>query len=442
MAHPMHTLSTEGIHYTLLTRVFGGIESPQLKRKWETSLKGLKAPVEKLHMNDSEVTRALERACIPDAAASFVTFRPLYSHMRIWERSAAIEVIELDQPGAAATVKANLQSLVRDFGACIAIPQLYGEGLLLQYPQLLEDLWKFDNDLFPLLMIGVPSWLPCGIKDGLAARSRLIDQMSALYRRIDQYQRGEPFDPAVDMSDISEAALERNRIFNRDGWTFQERGVADLTNLWAQNANTQPLLFWFLTYVYSTDGVVERLREEIAPYVQLSKTTPCEIIGFDIAGLSKNCQLLKSCIFETYRLVNEPTSIRYVTRPVAIEDGGAKHDLKPGTFLSAPHSLINHDPSIFPNAEKFIPERFLEPDPEAGKPVARYGRLKPWGSGTAICKGRTFAEKEIISVGAAIISLWDIKPASERWELPKILPGTGVKKPVSDIRVLITRRRL
>jgi hypothetical protein len=137
-------------------------------------------------------------------------------------------------------------------------------------------------------MVGVSSWLPFRIiLDGLAARSRLIDEVDGLYRRIDQYQRGEPVDFDADMSDISEAVLERNRIFNRSGWTFPERGVSDLTNIWAQNANTQPLLFWFLTYVYSTDGVIQRLREEIAPYVQLSQIMPREIINFDVAGLSK-----------------------------------------------------------------------------------------------------------------------------------------------------------
>jgi cytochrome P450 len=300
----------------------------------------------------------------------------------------------------------------------------------------------FDNDLFPYLMVGVPSWLPFRIiQDGLAVRSRLIDELDGLYRRIDQYQRGEPVDFDADMSDISEAALERNRIFNRDGWTFPERGVSDLTNIWAQNANTQPLLFWFLTYVYFTDGVIERLREEIAPYVRLSPIMPHGIINFDVAGLSKSCQLLKACIFETYRFVNEPTSLRYVARAVVINDGDAKHEINPGTYLSAPHSIINRNLLVFSEPDNFNPDRFLKPDQESGKLVAQYGRLKPWGSGTAICKGRTFAEKETILVGAAIISLWDIKPVSGSWELPKMLASTRVKKPVSDVRVLVTRRR-
>lgn len=72
-------------------------------------------------------------------------------------------------------VEANLSSLSRDFGACIAIPILYNQSFLDRYPQLLNDFWKFDNNLFPLLMMGVPTWLLFPFKvmrEGLAARSR------------------------------------------------------------------------------------------------------------------------------------------------------------------------------------------------------------------------------------------------------------------------------
>jgi cytochrome P450 len=149
---------------------------------------------------------------------------------------------------------------------------------------------------------------------------------------------------------------------------------------------------------------------------------------------------MNACIFETYRMANEATSIRYVARPITINDGAHKHVLNPGTFVTAPLSLIQRDPSVYADPDKFIPDRFLEADPETAKTVARYGRLRPWGSGAASCKGRTFAEKEIVALGTAIIALWDIGPASGTWKLPAMVPGTGVKRPVEDIRVVIRRR--
>ena len=76
-------------------------------------------------------------------------------------------------------------------------------------------------------MIGIPSWTPFKIvKEGLAARSRLLDEMEVLYRRIDQAQRGEPVD--ADMSDVSSAAFERNKVYEREKWSFRQRAGGEL----------------------------------------------------------------------------------------------------------------------------------------------------------------------------------------------------------------------
>ncbi|KIX92354.1 uncharacterized protein Z520_11962 [Fonsecaea multimorphosa CBS 102226] len=453
MSQPHHTLSAEPVQYTLVTRVFGAGDSPELKKKLEDSWKDLLAPVERMFLNDSAATSALEKSGIPQKASSFVSFSSNPAQMKRWELSANVRLITPDLPGQPGAVEADLQSLSRDFGACIAIPLLYGQDFLDRCSGLLDDFWKFDNDLFPLLMIGVPSWTPFKvIKDGVAARSRLLQEMEALYRRIDQFQRGQAVDFGADMSDTSEVALGRNAVYSRQNWSFRDRAGGDLGVLWGQNANTQPVLFWLLVYVYSTSGVLDRVREEIAPYVKISSRkdpdtdnhTP-EITTIDIQGLGRDCALLKACIFETYRLTNEPTSIRYVARPITIHDGTYQHELQPGTFVSAPHSLTQRDPSVYADPNDFIPDRFLQVvDPESGKLRAAYGKaLRPWGSGAAMCKGRTFAEKELVVLGAAIIGLWDIKPAAggcERWEVPAMIPGTGVKKPVRDIRVRISRR--
>lgn len=443
MSQSYHTLNADPLQYTLLIRVFGATDSPELKAKWEDSWKDLLGPIERMFLNDAAATAAIERGGVFQKAASFVTFSADTERINRWELSANIRVVTPELPDQPGVVEADLQSLTRDFGACIAIPLLYGQDFLDRYSQLLDDFWKFDNDLFPLLMIGIPSWAPFKIvKEGLAARSRLIKEMEALYQRIDQHQRGQPVDFSADMSDVSNAALGRNKIYSRQNLAFRHRGEGDLSVLWGQNANTQPTLFWFLAYVYSTPGLLQKLREEVAPYIKFSQTSPPEITSMDLTALSRDCPLLKACIFETYRMANEVTSIRYVERPITINDGDYKHKLKPGMFVSVPLSLNQRDPSIYADPDKFVPDRFLKTDPISTKLVARYGTLKPWGSGAAMCKGRTFAEKEIVALGTAIISLWDIGPASGTWKLPAMVPGTGVKKPIQDIRVVITRKIL
>ncbi|KAL9040068.1 MAG: hypothetical protein Q9214_004630 [Letrouitia sp. 1 TL-2023] len=440
LSQSYHTLSSEPVQYTLMTRICGATDSPELKRKSENSWKDLLEPIERLFLNDAAAAAAIERGGVFERAASFVTFS---ADVKRWESSAGVRVVTPDLPDKLGVVEANLHSLTRDFGACLAIPLLYGQDFLDRYSQLLDDFWKFDNDIFPLLMMGIPSWAPLRVmKEGLAARSRLVNELEALYRRIDQHQRGEPVDFGADMSDVSNVALERNKVYNREHWSFQRRGEGDLAVLWGQNANTQPMLFWFLAFVYSTAGLLPRLREEIAPYVKLSQTSPLEILSMNLLGLCRDCLLMKACIFETYRMANEPASVRYVARPITVKDGEYNHELKRGTFVTAAHSLIQRDPSVYTSPDNFEPNRFLKPDPESGKLSARYGALKPWGSGTAACKGRTFAEKEIVALGTAVISLWDIGPASGTWDLPAMVPGMGAKKPVKDVRVVITRRVL
>ncbi|KAH7191995.1 cytochrome P450 [Fusarium flagelliforme] len=436
-----HIFDSTPAQYSLLTLVFGSPDSPQLRDKLHISLKDLVPPLERTFLNDAASTAAVERSHIEERGASLVTFSSDRENMARWELSADVKVLQAENPGIPGKVEANLQSLTRDFGACMSIPLIYGQDILERHPQILDDFWVFDNELFPLLMVGIPQWAPFKMmQDGLKARTRIIDALEGVYKRIEQERKGEAIDFNADVSDVSTMLRERNGIYNRDGWTLRERAAADLGTFWGLNANAQPVLFWFLLYVYSTPGLLERIREEISPYIRLSAGEKPEIAGMDFQSLFKKCQLFKACIFETYRLVNEPTSIRHVSKSVSITDGDRQHNLNQGTYISVPLALKSRDPALYEDPDSFIPDRFLETDSQTGKATARYGKLKPWGIGAAMCKGRTFAEKEIISLGSAVVSLWDIKPVDGVWRLPAMIPGTGVKKPVNDIRVIIQRR--
>ncbi|TPX06800.1 uncharacterized protein E0L32_002296 [Thyridium curvatum] len=436
-AAPSSSLSGHMRDWTMTTRVFGMDATDELFDKANASSKGLYVAVERLFVNDAASTAAILRADVPGKIARLATFSP-DAKLQKWELSAQRRIID-DK-----AVEVSLAKLLRDFGACIAIPLLYGQDFVDRYETILSDLWSFDNDAFPLLIIGVPKWAPIkGLREGVAARSRMHKELEGLYRRITQYQNGEPVDFDADMSDVSAVALERNKVYIEHGYSVHHRGQSDLGIFWAQNGNTQPLLFWFIGYVYSTPGLLDSIRKEVAPYVQLAAANPGdepEITSYDPAGLSRDCPLLKSALFETFRLTSEPTSIRYLNRPLTLHAGGHTHDLKAGTWLSAPHAVAQYDPELYPDPTKFDPARFIEED-ESGRRIARYGKLKPWGLGTGICKGRTFAEKEILAIGAAIVTLWDMEPADgAAWKMPGTIPGTGVKKPTEDMRVILRKR--
>ncbi|KAI0129038.1 cytochrome P450 [Xylariales sp. AK1849] len=440
MSQGHHALEVLPHQFTLLTRVFGSPDTPKFFQDCDTCIKALLAVVEREFVNDAASTAAMQRGEVQHKITSLVTLSDQSKDRKPWERSANVRFIHGAHSGQADAVEADFLSLVRDFGANIAIPVLYGQDFLDRNPDLLDDFWKFDNELFPLLMVGVPPWMPFKMmRDGLAARSRVISALETLYKRIDQYQKGQPVDFGADMSDVG-IALNRNDIYNKHDVRMKHRADMDFSFFWGQNGNTQPLLFWFLTYIYSTPGLVDILRKEIAPWVVLSTEGPVEIKSIDIPSLGRECPLMKSALFETFRLGSEATSIRYVARPMTVVDGKYNHHLQPGTFVSAPHSVVQKDPAVFPDPDKFVPDRFLELDAETGKQVPRYGRLRPWGIGSGSCKGRTFAEKEILTLGAAVMSVWDIEPAGGTWKVPAMIPGTGAKKPVQDIRVLLRRR--
>lgn len=434
-----HNFSFEPTQYTVLARVFGGQDSPDLKAKFMSSAKDLSVPVERMFLSEAAVADAIERAGIPDKVSSLITFSATRDpkSLQRWERSASVHVID---PGFA--VEADFQTLIRDLGACIAIPLLYGHDFLDRYEELLDDFWTFDNDLFLLCTLGLPTWLPFEkMRNGVAARTRLLAQIEALSRRIDQFQAGEAIDFGADMSDISSVAIGRATVFKARGWTSEQRAAAELGILWGQNANTHPMTFWLLIFIYSTPELADVLREELNPYVSVSENGT-KITAMDQIGLARNCPRFKACLFETYRMANEPNSIRQVEKDMTVPDGNHNHHLKAGTFVSVPHAIHQWNPDVYPDPDKFVADRFLEVNEETGKLAARYGKLKPWGVGSNMCKGRTFAEREILSVAAAVLMLWDVSPTTASWELPGMLPGTGVKKPVRDVRVVITRRKM
>jgi hypothetical protein len=426
----------------MMTQVFGAKDSYVSNEKRFACWDLLNRHVERVFLNEAAATAVLENSNIPRLAASLVSFSSDPVNQKRWERSANVYVVAPETSDCKGIVEADLLHLARDFGTCLAVDIVYGKDFLQRNPGLLEDFWRFDNEVFIPLVLGIPSWAPLSImRKGVAARSRLHKALEGVYKRTEQYMSGAAVDFGADMSDVSATVKGRSELYIKEGYTMAERGQSDIGLLWGSNANTQPMVFWFLAYAYSIPGLKELLREEQAPYVTFAESTKVPTISaMDIAGLTRECPLTKSCLFEVYRLANDATSIRYISKPINLKDGAYTHAIQPGTFLSTPHGLHQHDPTMYPDPETFKPDRFLDTDERTGKRSARYGKLKPWGAGSGICKGRTFAEKEIITLCAAIMAVWDISPASGEWKMPTAVPGTGAMQPSQDIRVRITRR--
>lgn len=434
-----HTLENFSSQLSLMVRIFGCPDTSEYRRHCELAVKKLLAVVEKQFVNDAHSTALLKKAEIHRRVMNLVAPSRSPNRQAPWQRAANTRLIAKDGPGSPHTIEVDLYRLICDFGAHVAIDVLYGKDFLDRNPHLLDDFWVFDHTLFPLLMVGVPSWAPFSpIRQGVAARSRLLSALQGLYRRIDQHQSAKAVDFGADMSDVG-AAGGRNEVYSLHHIPTAHRAAIDLPFLWAQNANTQPLLFWLITLIHSSPGLLEKLRAEVAPWVAVTDAPFPEIESLDIDSVYRHCPLMKSALYETFRLCSEPTSIRHVVQPLSVFDGGNKDLLQPGTYISVSLAARQKDPLCFPNPEGFEPERFLSLH-EDGSQVLRMGKLRPWSIGPGSCKGRTFAEKEILAIAAAIITVWEIEPVGGVWKVPRMAPGTGAKKPLDALRVRLMRR--
>jgi cytochrome P450 len=106
-------------------------------------------------------------------------------------------------------------------------------------------------------------------------------------------------------------------------------------------------------------------------------------------------------------LVKEVLRIR---APVTV--GSARHPLEPfeiGGCTIGPETVVtvdawgvHLDPSVYPEPDRFMPERFLEPAPE-------YGFL-PFGGGAHRCLGAALAQLEMRVVLGAIVERFELLP--------------------------------
>jgi cytochrome P450 len=99
---------------------------------------------------------------------------------------------------------------------------------------------------------------------------------------------------------------------------------------------------------------------------------------------------------------------RAVVQPIEI--GGWTYE--PPAHLLGCIYLLHHDPTIYPEPEKFRPERFLEGQPSP------YTYL-PWGGGRRRCPGSHLALLEMSTVLRTVLETMTVSPASRRMERPR-----------------------
>jgi cytochrome P450 len=196
---------------------------------------------------------------------------------------------------------------------------------------------------------------------------------------------------------LAEDLAERDDILSmlvgarhEDGSPMSDAEIRDelLTLLVAGHETTATALSWAIERLARHSEKLERLRAEA------------------LAGGEE--PYLTATIQETLRL--RPVIvlvIRKLTEPVEI--GG--YELPAGARVTPSIHLVHRNPEIYPEPDRFLPERFLE------TPPGTYTWI-PFGGGVRRCLGAAFAQFEMAVVLRELVKRRQIAPASPKPERP------------------------
>lgn len=220
----------------------------------------------------------------------------------------------------------------------------------------------------------------------------------------------------------------------------------------------QSLVFWTLVHLWSTPGLVEKVRLETAAFAEASQ--PPQEFGLPepprlklaAEELSRTCPLLKACFSECLRLYSTPMAIVSIKENFTLSD---THEnllqsmSRPSFLLEAeglvavPFTVHHYDSRFFPAPRDFRPQRFLSSAVDEKKSSLDVSALSFPGKEEFFCPAGICLEGEVLAFVAGILALWDIEPAGQEvWTLPVRKHSVGVALPSTDIRVRFRRRKL
>ena len=240
------------------------------------------------------------------------------------------------------------------------------------------DLTTNPLALLPVLMVG-PERIT-----RIPAFRRRIDRVDELIgREIAERRAVEDLAERDDILSMLVAAR------HEDGSPMSDAEIRDelLTLLVAGHETTATALSWAMERLVRHPEKLERLRAEVEA-------------GEDA--------YLTATIQETLRLRPVIVAvIRKLTEPVEL---GA-YELPAGASVTPSIHLIHRDPQIYPEPERFLPERFLD------NPPGTYTWI-PFGGGIRRCLGAAFAQFEMQAVLRELVRRYEITPASPASERP------------------------
>ena len=180
---------------------------------------------------------------------------------------------------------------------------------------------------------------------------------------------------------------------DEDGSPLSEDEVHDeaITLLIAGHETTATALAWTLRWLLPDIELVRRLQDEVAT----AGDDPLRIAKLDLLDATvKEALRLQPVVPLVGRLLQEPATI-------------GRLQLERGSLVAAAIYLVHRRPELYPEPERFNPDRFLSFKPASWEWI-------PFGGGLRRCIGAAFAIYEMKMVLAAILSRVDLRLATSR----------------------------
>ena len=202
------------------------------------------------------------------------------------------------------------------------------------------------------------------------------------------------------LEDMLQDAIERAReegltkaaILNRvvaarydDGTPMIDAAIRDnmITTLIAGHETSVVSLCWGLYWLHRERRCLDLLLEELRP------------LGPDADPMDwARLPYLDAVVKETLRLWPVVTDInRVLAQPMQLD----RYEVPAGTNIAASSAILHYDPDLYPDAEAFRPERFLE---------RRFGphEYLPFGGGERMCPGSHLSVFELKIVLATLLT--------------------------------------
>jgi cytochrome P450 len=211
-----------------------------------------------------------------------------------------------------------------------------------------------------------------------------------------------------------------------------------------------------LLNIITTPGLVDRVREEIAPLFTPKGVSSRPLRINDPDQLWRNLPLLRSIFYEVLRTCGGTVSNRLVIEDTIVSGLLFKKD----TLIMLPTRPQHMDPAIWgEDWDQFVPDRFIRMDDKGGKfgswargeveekdferrRQAKERMMRPFGGGVSLCPGRFFAIYELSALIACLIWQYDIS-LKEGEKMPTVdlrTPNLGVMAPTHDLKVRLVKR--